>query len=120
VRQAKGVLAVFALLVLSAPVSAQQSRPSAFSPIRPSDIRFTPIDMSNVVVQPTVAPVATPSSSLTRFMPSLSSFANFFSRSRYVNNQRTIGVSNLPAPSSFPSSSYGSPLQPRLPFTPGQ
>jgi hypothetical protein len=116
VGKALGTLAFMVILGLATPAWAQR-RQSAFSTINPSDIRYTRVDTGEVV---TLASLGQPrSSSLSRFLPSIP-LSGFFSRRTSFLPKTTIGTSNLPPPSAFPSTHYKSPLQPVMPFIPGK
>jgi len=92
-------------LGLAAPAWAQQRSP--FRSFNPSEIKFTPIDTSKALA----APIPT------QFNQGFN-LKNFFSKISLTNftTGPRFGTSNLPPPSSFPSTRYKSPLVPMMPI----
>ena len=78
-------------------------------PVRPNDIKSTPIDTSKAIV---AAPLPTTSSNSF-------SLRNFFSRFSLPSflARPTVGSSPLPSPSSFPSTHYKNAFQPVMPIS---
>lgn len=101
--------AMVIILGLASEVGAQSA--STFGGVRPSDIRYVPIDTSNIVGGTAALPhqpVPTRSFSILNF------FSNF-SLTRWLTGPKT-GTSNFPSPSAFPSTHYRSPIQPVMPI----
>ena len=104
-RKALWIVSILSLS-LAAPASAQQR--SAFRSFSPSEIKFTPIDTSKAIAAPLP----------TQFNQGGFSLRNFFTKinlTNYITGPK-YGTSNLPPPSSFPSTRYKSPLVPMKPI----
>lgn len=85
------------MLGLVGGASAQQQASSILSGVSTRDIKNSPIDTSRAVIQHPAQSALTSN----RF-----DFSRLFRRSSTPSATPTRGVSNLPAPSSFPSTKY--------------
>jgi hypothetical protein len=111
-------VAVLGIAVLAAPARAQNSFATVLGGPPPSAIQNKPIDMSNMVVAPSM------STSRSNF-----SFSSIFRHLSITGAKPVQGVSALPSPSSFPTYpnarmvgtppyQLGNPMAARFPFLP--
>ncbi len=109
-RRIMWAAALFVGLGLASSAWAQQAT-SFFGGVNPADIKFVPVDTSKVLLVP-----------IPGQEPSSFSLLNFFSKFSLTNllSKPKFGVSNLPPPSSFPSTQYKSPIYPVAPINPGR
>ena len=97
------------LLLGSAGLASAQVT-SFLRPVNPNSITFTPIDTSNAIVSPSL-PTAPGRFTMSNFLSKFSMTSLF--------SKPVVGRSPFPAPSSFPSTHYKSPIQPQMPIMGG-
>lgn len=102
-------------------VIGQNVSPSNIFGADPSQIQFTPFDVSRSVVP--ASQLSAPIPNLTNSTQSSFSLSNFFRRFQLGNlfgGSNRFGNSAIPAPSAFPGANYPSAFQPVAPFIPRQ